>query len=177
VKASLPQGEPLLKTVNYAVTVGLASLLTYWLTISILSHVHQSYEDGQLGGMWAVIATIFVVRDSRHKSLNLALTRMSATLISFALCLIYLAIWPFHVWGLALLVALSVLIPGLIGKPGDEVTTAITTTVVMVVAELSPHGAWKQPFLRLADTAVGVAVGVAAVLLLNEISRRLDLKR
>ena len=91
MKASLINGDPL-KTVNYAVTVGLASLLTYWLTISILSHAHQSYEDGQLGGMWAVIATIFVVRDSRHKSLNLALTRMSATLVSFALCLIYLAI-------------------------------------------------------------------------------------
>ena len=70
--------------------------------------------------------------------------------------------------------ALSVLIPGLIGKPGDEVTAAITTTVVMVVAGLSPHGAWKQPFLRLADTAIGVAVGVAAVLLMNEIGKRLD---
>ena len=34
--------------------------------------------------------------------------------------------------------------------------------VVMVVAALSPHNAWRQPILRLIDTAVGVAVGVAA---------------
>jgi len=32
----------------------------------------------------------------------------------------------------------------------------------MVVAELSPHDAWQQPILRLAGTAIGVAVGVAA---------------
>ena len=166
------------RTLNYAVTVGAASLASYWLTTSILSNVHQSYEDGQLGGMWAVIATIFVLRDSQHKSLDLALVRMSATLVSFALCLAYLAIWPFHAWGLALLVALSVLIPGLIGQPDDAVTAAITTTVIMVVAGLSPCQVWKQPILRLADTAIGVAVAVVAVVLLNAIgnwrTRRLD---
>jgi hypothetical protein len=50
----------------------------------------------------------------------------------------------------------------LIGRPGDAVTAAITTVVVMVVAELSPHDAWQQPILRPAGTATGVAAGVAA---------------
>jgi hypothetical protein len=27
---------------------------------------------------------------------------------------------------------------------------------------LSPHDAWQQPVLRLADTAIGVAVGISA---------------
>lgn len=170
MKAAPVKADPV-KTVRYAVAVGLAGLVSYWLATTILSNVHQSYEDCQLGGMWAVISTIFVLRESRQKSLNAALARMSATLVSFALCLAYLAVWPFHAWGLALLVALSVLIPGLIGQPGDEATAAITTTVVMVVAGLSPHEAWKQPILRLADTAIGVAAGIAAAILLNEISR------
>jgi hypothetical protein len=30
----------------------------------------------------------------------------------------------------------------------------------MVVAAMSPQDAWHQPLLRLADTVVGVAVGV-----------------
>jgi len=50
----------------------------------------------------------------------------------------------------------------LIGRPGDAVTAAITTAVVMIVAAVSPHHAWQQPILRFADTAIGVAVGVAA---------------
>jgi hypothetical protein len=32
----------------------------------------------------------------------------------------------------------------------------------MVAAKLSPHDAWRQPVLWLADTAIGVAVGLAA---------------
>jgi multisubunit Na+/H+ antiporter MnhB subunit len=58
--------------------------------------------------------------------------------------------------------ALAPLSVTLIGRPGDGVTAAVTTAVVMVVADLSPHGAWQQPILRLADTAIGVGVGVAA---------------
>jgi len=48
------------------------------------------------------------------------------------------------------------------GRDDLVVTTGITTAVVMVVAALSPHDAWQQPILRLADTLVGVAIGVAA---------------
>ena len=50
----------------------------------------------------------------------------------------------------------------LIGRPEDAITAAITTTVVMVVAAVSPHHAWQQPILRFADTVIGVAVGIAA---------------
>jgi hypothetical protein len=32
----------------------------------------------------------------------------------------------------------------------------------MVAAALNPHAAWEQPILRLVDTVVGVAVGLAA---------------
>jgi uncharacterized membrane protein YccC len=112
--------------------------------------------------MWAVIATVFLFRDSYDKSLAAAAFRMAATLVSFALCPAYLAFLPFHPWGLAILVGLSVLVTALAGRPGDEITAGITTTVVIVVAKLSPHDAWRQPILRLADTAIGIAVGLAA---------------
>jgi uncharacterized membrane protein YccC len=50
----------------------------------------------------------------------------------------------------------------MMGRLDDRITSSITTTVVMVVAAIDPHAAWRQPILRLVDTAVGVAVGVAA---------------
>jgi uncharacterized membrane protein YccC len=50
----------------------------------------------------------------------------------------------------------------LIGRSDDIITTAIATAVVMVVAALNPHDAWEQPILRAFDTAVGIAVGLAA---------------
>lgn len=140
-----------------------ACLATYLLVTRVLSQFYfVSRPDAVLGGMWAVIATIFVLRDSYRRSVSAAASRMAATAISFLLCLIYLLFLPFHSWGLALLIGASALVVTLIGRSQDAVTAAITTAVVMVTAALAPHDAWEQPILRLADTAIGVAVGVAA---------------
>ena len=142
--------------------LALSCLISYWLATTILAHAQSGTADDLLGGMWAAIATVFVLRHSYHQSIAAALSRMSATLVSFALCLAYLVFLPFRAWALAVLIGVSALTATLIGRPEDAITAAITTTVVMVVAELSRHDAWQQPILRLADTAIGVAVGIAA---------------
>jgi len=140
-----------------------ACLVTYWLATRMLAHVYLLSRDDELvGGLWAVIATIFVLRDSYQRSMTAAVTRMAATAVSFVLCLIYLVFLPFDVWAMAALIGLSALAVTLIGRPGDAITAAITTAVIMGVAALSPHDAWRQPILRFADTVIGVAVGVGA---------------
>ena len=140
-----------------------ACLVTYWLATRMLAHVYLLSRDDELvGGLWAVIATIFVLRDSYQRSMTAAVTRMAATAVSFVLCLIYLIFLPFDVWAMAALIGLSALAVTLIGRPGDAITAAITTAVIMGVAALSPHDAWRQPILRFADTVIGVAVGVGA---------------
>jgi uncharacterized membrane protein YccC len=144
-------------------TLAIACLVTYLLVTKVLTRVHSvSPDDDLLGGMWAVIATAFVIRSSYEQSRTAAVSRMAATFVSFVYCLIYLALSPFHIWALPLLIGVSALTATLIGRPGDALTAAITTTVVLVVAAVSPHDAWQQPILRFADTVVGVAVGLAA---------------
>ncbi len=143
--------------------LAVACLITFMLVTDILSRVYLlSRDDDLIGGLWAVIATVFVFRDSRRHSVSAAVSRIAATAVSFVLCLAYLAFLPFRVWALALLIGLSMLAVHLIGRPGDAATAAITTAVVLVAAAVSPQHAWQQPVLRLADTVVGVAVGVAA---------------
>ena len=63
------------------------------------------------------------------------------------------------------------LLVDLIGRPGDAVTAAITTAVVLVASAVSPQHAWQQPILRLADTVVGVVIGVAAAWLGLRVTR------
>jgi uncharacterized membrane protein YccC len=141
--------------------LGVACLVTFELVTRLLPRAYSvSRADDLLGGLWAVIATVFVYRDSYEHSMSAAVSRMSATSVSFLICLIYLVFLPFHAWALALLVGVSALAVMLLGRPGDAVTAGVTTTVVLVVAAISPHDAWRQPILRLADTIVGVAVGV-----------------
>ena len=162
-RPSWPQPREARTAVVECVVLAVACLISYWLARNLLSRVYSvSRDDDLLGGMWAVLATIFVLRDSYGKSVAAAVSRMSATCVSFVLCLIYLAFLPFHAWALAVLVGASALVVMLLGRPGDAVTAGITTAVILVVAAVSPQHAWQQPILRLADTIVGVAVGALA---------------
>jgi uncharacterized membrane protein YccC len=143
--------------------LAVACLVTYLVATSVLSHLYfVSRADSLLGGLWAVIATVFVSRDSYQHSLAAAMSRMSGTLVSFVLCLIYLSFLPFHVWALALLIGASALVVTLLGRPGDASIAAITTAVILIVVAVSPRDAWEQPILRFFDTLIGVVIGVAA---------------
>ena len=143
--------------------LGLAALASYELTTRILTSAISSRDDQMLGGMWSVVATMFVCRQSYKESLGAALSRTAATSLSFILCLGYLLLFPFSSWGMATLIGIGSVILVMIDRPGDVITTSITTAVVMVVAGISPQHAWTQPILRLLDTLIGIAVGIAAV--------------
>lgn len=137
--------------------------MSYWLITHLLARVQfVSTADELLGGMWAVIATVFVYRTSYEGSVDAAVSRIAATLLTLSLCLVYLVFFGFHPVGLAILLGLGTLMLTLAGHYDYVVTSGITTAVVMVVAALSPHDAWEQPILRLVDTAVGVGVGFGA---------------
>jgi uncharacterized membrane protein YgaE (UPF0421/DUF939 family) len=147
----------------HGVTLAASCVISYWLITHVLGHsIAVSRDDELLGGMWATIATLFVYRFSYEQSIGAALSRMTSTAVSFVLCLIYLLLFPFHLWGLAVLIGIGTVTMSLIGRPDDIITTGITTAVVMVVAAISPRQAWLQPVLRMVDTLVGVSVGVVA---------------
>jgi uncharacterized membrane protein YccC len=161
--AELARHRSFAAAAGHSVGLAIASLITYLLVTHVLAPIHSiSKASDLLGGMWAVIATLFVYHETHRESVNAALTRVWATLLSFVLCLTYLLIFPFHPLGLAVLIGLGTFLLMAIGHDELVITAAITTAVVMVVAAVSPHDAWQQPILRGVDTAVGIAVGVAA---------------
>lgn len=155
-------GSKVTSAAVHSLALAISSLISYWLVTHLLGHVDfVSTSDELLGGMWAVVATVFVYRYSYDESHKAAISRMAATLVSFILCLAYLTVFPFHLWGLAVLIGLGAFVMMLVGRPDDVVTTTITTAVIMVVAALSPASGWEQPIFRLLDTVIGVAVGLA----------------
>jgi uncharacterized membrane protein YgaE (UPF0421/DUF939 family) len=152
--------------VIHGLTLGLLCVITFWLITHFLAHVLSvSHDDDLLGGMWAVAATVFVYRYAYEQTIAAALSRISATMLSFVLCFAYLSFFSFNVWGMAALIGVGAVIMILIGRRDDVVTTGITTAVVMVVAAMSPEHAWKQPILRVVDTLVGTGVGILGALI------------
>jgi len=160
------QRSPLFRishAVGSATILAIACLLSYWLITTVLTREYSvSREDDLLGGMWAVVATIFVYRGSYRKMARAVVSRTVATLVSFAACLGYLLFFPFHAVGMAALIGIVAIILALLRRSEDVVMAAITTAVVLVIADFSPHNAWIQPILRLVDTAAGISVGIAA---------------
>jgi uncharacterized membrane protein YccC len=144
----------------YALEMTIACAISYWITTSGLTAFVDKSSDF-LGGMWAAVATVFVFRDTRINSMSAGLARLIATCVSFALCLLYLLLFPFQPLGMAALIGVGTVVMMFLGRREDIVTTGITTAVVMVVAATSPHDAWQQPLLRVVDTVVGIAVGIA----------------
>ena len=160
------------QAISHGVLLAVCCLLSYKIIIVLLTVSRFVPRDDELlGGMWAVVATIFVFRRCYEESANAALMRASATLFSFGLCLIYLLIFPFRPWGMVALIAIGAIVLEAIGRSEDVITACITTAVVLVVSGISPEHAWKQPILRLIDTAVGIVVGIAGGWIALQLSR------
>jgi hypothetical protein len=144
--------------VGQGVGLAAASLISYALITHILTRVYSvSREDDLVGGMWVVVATVFVYRESYEKSMRAALSQFSATVLSFALCLVYLLILPFHPMGMAALIGMGTVVLILVDRSEDVITAGI-----MVNAGIAPQHAWTQPILRLVDTSIGLGVGIGA---------------
>jgi uncharacterized membrane protein YgaE (UPF0421/DUF939 family) len=144
----------------YVIDMAIACGISYAIITRLLVPFVDRPDD-LLGGMWAVVATIFVFRDSREGSLSAGRDRLIATCVSFALCLAYLLIFPFTPLGMVVVIGVGSIAMILLGRRDDIVTTGITTAVVMIAAALSPQEVWHQPLLRLVDTVVGIGVGVS----------------
>jgi uncharacterized membrane protein YgaE (UPF0421/DUF939 family) len=100
--------------VVYALNMAIACLISYWIMTYILSRFVDRPSDF-LGGMWAVAATVFVFRESQVRSLSAGIGRLIATCVSFALCLLYLLIFPFTPVGMAALIGIGTVAIMLLG--------------------------------------------------------------
>jgi uncharacterized membrane protein YgaE (UPF0421/DUF939 family) len=145
--------------VIYALDMAVACAISYLLITELLGGLIDR-GDTLLGGMWATVATLFVFRETREGSLSAGISRLIATCVSFALCFIYIALFPINAAGIGLVIGVGTIVMMLLGRREDIVTTGITTTVVLVAAAIDPRYALAQPPLRLLDTIVGVAVGI-----------------
>lgn len=143
----------------YALEMAVAALLSYWAMTAGLARLVDTPTD-LLGGMWAAISAIFVFRERDIDSFSAGITRLIATCVSFALCLPYLWFFPATPLGVAALLVIGTVVMMVLRRRGDIITTGITTVVVMVVATIDPGDSWRQPVLRLADTVVGISIGV-----------------
>ena len=102
----------------YAVDMTIACAISYAVITQLLAgFVNEA--NTQLGGMWAVVATVFVFRETRASTLSAGAARFIATCVSFALCLIYLLIFPVTGPGIAVVIGLGTVAMMMMGRQED----------------------------------------------------------
>ena len=92
------------KTIAAAALFALNMAIACTITYAIITHVLAPFvdkSDDLLGGMWAMVATVFVFRDTRVHSVSAGVARLAATTLSIVLCLQYLLNFPFSGSGMA----------------------------------------------------------------------------
>jgi uncharacterized membrane protein YccC len=146
--------------IAYALDMALACLITYWIMVTIHSRVGLGTSSEVVGTLWAIVSTVYVFRDTRAKSVSASVGRVIATVVSFALCFIYLLLFPFTTLGLVVVLSCGTLVMMVLGRRDEIGLTGVTTAVVMLVAAIDAQNAWQQPLLRLMDTLIGIAVGM-----------------
>lgn len=147
----------------FSITLGVSAMLSYWFVAHVANPINKVTVTGDtIGALWAAIATVVVFRHSFDESSSAAVSRMAGTLLSFVLCEIYLLLFSFHLWSIAVLVALGAFLLAMAGRPQDTLNASLATLVVLVIVGLNPHHAAQQPIMRLFDTAIGVVIGLAA---------------
>jgi uncharacterized membrane protein YgaE (UPF0421/DUF939 family) len=139
--------------------MAVACLITYWIVVLLLPHV-AGRPAAPVSVIWAVISAVFVYKNTRNLSLAAGLSRLFATLASVVICLAYLSFLPATPLAMAILIAIGTVLLASLGRSDEIGPAAITTAVVMIVAADDPRSAWEQPLLRLADTVVGIVIGI-----------------
>jgi hypothetical protein len=109
--------------VIYAFDMAVACAISYVLMTALLG---RFVDQGNtvLGGMWAAVAAVFVFRETREGSVAAEVSRLIATCVSFALCFIYIALFPINAAGIGLVIGLGTVVMIMLRRPDDVVTTA-----------------------------------------------------
>jgi hypothetical protein len=131
----------------HSVDMAIACAISYTITTELLVRFVDE-PTKLLGALFAVIATVFVFRESRASSLSAGLARLIATCVSFAVCLPYLLIFPVTGLGMAVAIGLGAIVMILLSREDHIFTTGITIAVVLVVARLSSLAAWQRECSR-----------------------------
>jgi hypothetical protein len=101
-----------------ALNMAIVCLICYRMVIHILSRSVERSSD-LLAGMWAVVATVVVFRKTGVGSLSAGIARVVATCVSFALCLLYLLLFPSTPLGVAVLIGIGTVAVALLGRRND----------------------------------------------------------
>ena len=158
--------DALLKALQNTLVSLLAYLGGYYLTA--LFHV----PSAALGGLWALISGIVVLRETDRETWSSAWLRVIGTLVGAVISAVYLTFLPFSILGMGVAIGVTVLLCQFLGIPDNARLAALTVGVIMVISSLHPDiNPVINALFRFVESLIGTGVALAVALLFPDRAR------
>jgi uncharacterized membrane protein YccC len=129
--------------------------------------------SARVGGLWSMVSGIVVLQATRRTAWSTAWLRVLGTLIGSIIGAVYLSLLPFSAIGMAVCIFLTVLLCHAARIPDHARLAALTVAVIVVLSSLNPAlSPILSAALRFAESCIGAALAVLAVLLWPETTER-----
>ncbi len=143
-----------------ALSKSIAVVLSFILGSLFTSQIHQASK--LLGAMLAAVSSLVVLQADVKTSVRMGWLRILGTFIGVLIAYLYLVIFPFNIWGMALSVFLLSLLCMWVGIPDDGRIATMTLVMILIISEMSPElPPLTNGMLRFCEATIGSLIGIA----------------
>ena len=141
-----------------------------YVTGLVLAGYFAGYEINQLvpvhatvnliGALWAAATVLTVYKDQREESQKSFFATITAALLGSLIAVAYLLWLPQHVWGLAPIIVLAMLLSQVLGFADRGRQMVSMLLIIVIFSHISKNSPWVNAGMRDLEVFIGALVGL-----------------
>lgn len=144
------------RSIYITILVIMAYLLGY--EFDLMAPLHGG--AAVVGALWAAVTVLAVYKDDRVATRDSFFSTMGSALFGAAVALVYLVWIPPHMWDLALIIVLAMLLSQALGFSDRGRQVVSTLLIIVIFSHLNELNPWMNAGMRTAEVLIGASVGL-----------------
>ena len=144
------------RSIYITVLVIMAYLLGY--EFDLMAPLHGG--AAVVGALWAAVTVLAVYKDDRVTTRSSFFSTMGSALLGAAVALAYLVWIPPHMWDLALIIVLAMLMSQVLGFADRGRQVVSTLLIIVIFSHLNNSTPWVNAAMRTVEVLIGAGVGL-----------------
>ncbi len=143
-----------------SIYVTMLVLIGYFLgyEFDILGPIHAT--AAVIGALWAAATVLTVYKDCFQETLDGFLATVAAAVLGSLIAVIYLLWFPQHLWGLALVILLTMLLSQTLGFADRGRQMVSMLLIIVIFSHISAASPWVNAGMRNIEVLLGALVGL-----------------
>ena len=152
----LDHWDAYVRSVYVTILVIMAYLLGY--EFDMIGPIHGGVAV--VGALWAAATVLSVYKDDRVATRESFFATMGSTFLGVAVALVYLFWFPPHMWDLALIIILAMLLSQAVGLSDRGRQVVSTLLIIVIFSHLNAANLWVNAAMRTVEVFIGAGIGL-----------------